>query len=443
MVRHTSTASFYCPLRRQGLKKISLLFFTAPFLLSATNAFALPNITDNQTAPTGGQIISGTGNISQTDETTTINQSSDNVSVNWQSFNIAPQHTVNFVQPSASSLAVNHILDNNGSQIFGHLNANGQVFLINPNGIYFGRDAQVNVGGLVASTLNFDDSNLGNAVKTFSGYGTGSIVNKGTLTTTEGGYVALLSNTISNEGTINAQLGNISIGAGNTATLTFNDNKLLDMQVSQSTLDGLTEKNQLIQTGDGQVVMTDDAKDQVLAGVVNLGGVIEASKIDIQGGSVALTNDVHGLISTNLDLSASNIPKISGALKIGGALTNPVHLSTGDFTTGNFNLNTVSTLPTAQPPMPFNVVTYHFTGRFAGNQDHLIKIFQNSGLPGLIKEIENVQTAQNAATQLTSNLTSIQDSNIAGTLGGAIANNSVTEPALTIMQDGIKLPGTE
>jgi filamentous hemagglutinin family protein len=61
------------------------------------------------------------------------------------------------VQPSASSIAVNRIVDTNGTQILGHHNANGQVYLINPNGILFGQGAQVNVGRLVSSTLSFND----------------------------------------------------------------------------------------------------------------------------------------------------------------------------------------------------------------------------------------------------------------------------------------------
>ena len=104
-----------------------------------------------QAAPTGGQVVAGAGTIAQAGATTTITQSSQNLSLNWQGFNIAPAETVNFLQPSASAVAVNRIFDSSGSQILGRLNANGQVYLINPNGILFGQGAQVNVGGLVAS----------------------------------------------------------------------------------------------------------------------------------------------------------------------------------------------------------------------------------------------------------------------------------------------------
>ena len=99
--------------------------------------------------PSGGVVSSGTGQITHSGNVTTIDQTSQNLSINWQTFNTSHQETVNFVQPSASAIAVNRIADTNGTQFFGQLNANGQVYLINPNGIVFGPGAQVNVGGLV------------------------------------------------------------------------------------------------------------------------------------------------------------------------------------------------------------------------------------------------------------------------------------------------------
>src|SRR5882757_3397497 len=110
--------------------------------------------------PTGGKIIAGSGTITQSGTVINISQASQNLSLNWATFNIAPRETVNFVQPSVSAIAVNRILDTNGTQILGHLNANGQVYLINPNGILFGRGAEVNVGGLVASTLDLNDASF-------------------------------------------------------------------------------------------------------------------------------------------------------------------------------------------------------------------------------------------------------------------------------------------
>ena len=85
--------------------------------------------------PTGGQIVSGAGTISQSGTTTTIQQGSQTLQLNWQSFNINAGHAVDFIQPGPSALAVNRIMGSTPSAIFGRLSSNGQVWLINPNGV--------------------------------------------------------------------------------------------------------------------------------------------------------------------------------------------------------------------------------------------------------------------------------------------------------------------
>ena len=104
--------------------------------------------------PADGTVTNGTGTIAQSGNTMTITQNTSKMSINWQSFSIAANETVNFVQPGANSIALNRVVSNNASNIYGHLNANGQVFLINPSGVLFAKGSQVNVGGIVASTLN-------------------------------------------------------------------------------------------------------------------------------------------------------------------------------------------------------------------------------------------------------------------------------------------------
>jgi filamentous hemagglutinin family protein len=262
-----------------------------------------------QAGPTDAQVTAGAVIVSQSGNTTTVTQSSQNLSINWQSFNIAPQEAVNFVQPSAPSVAVNRIADTNGSQILGQLNANGQVFLINPNGILFGQGAQVNVGGLVASTLGFNDANLNSSARTFSGSGTGSITNQGILNAAQGGYVEPLANTVSNQGTITAPQGSVTLGAGNAATLTFQDNSLVQMQVDQSVLNSMAENGGLIQADGGIVIMNAGAKNALLASVVNNTGVIEARTVDHQPGSIIVLGGMAAgtaNISGTLDASAPN-----------------------------------------------------------------------------------------------------------------------------------------
>ncbi len=284
---------------------------------------------------TGGQITAGSGQITQSGNTTTIQQSSQNLSLNWQSFNIGSNQTVDFVQPGSSSIAVNRILGSTGSTILGHLNANGQVWLINPNGIIFGQGAQVNVGGLVASTLDVNDSDLGSNTRTFSGNGKGSVVNQGTLNAANGGYIALLGNQVSNQGVVSARLGTVALGAGSAETLTFQGNQLLHLQVDQSTLDNLAENRQIIQADGGQVIMTAGAKDALLASLVNNTGVVRAQTVENHNGTITLlggmasgTVNVGGTLDASapnggnggsIETSAANFKLASSALITAGA----------------------------------------------------------------------------------------------------------------------------
>jgi len=297
-----------------------------------------------QANPIGGEVTAGTGSIDQTANTTTIHQSSQNLSLNWNSFNIGAKDIVNYIQPSASSIAVNRIIDTNATQILGQLNANGQVYLINPNGIVFGQGSQVNVGGLVASTLDVSDASLNSSTKTFSGTGTGSIINKGNLVAANGGYIALLANQVSNQGIISAQLGTVALAGGSDITLTFADNSLVQVQVNQSTLNNLAENKQLVVADGGQVFMSAGAKNSLLASVVNNTGIIEAQTVSSHNGVISLMGGMEaGTVNVGgtLDASAPNGGN-------GGAIeTSAAHVKVADgaqITTAAANGNTGSWL---------------------------------------------------------------------------------------------------
>jgi trimeric autotransporter adhesin len=256
--------------------------------------------------PLGGKVVSGSARITQVGHTTDIRQSSADVAIDWLSFNIGSQESVDFLQPSASSVAVNRISSTNGSQILGHLDANGQVYLINPNGIIFGKGAEVNVGGLIASTLDVSESSLGGSSRSFEGSGTGSVVNQGTISAANGGYVALVGNRVSNEGVISAHLGTVALGSGSAVTLDFSGDRLVHLQVDQSTLNNMAENKQLIEADGGLVIMTAGAKDALLASVVNNTGVIEARTLENHEGTITLLGGMTaGTVNIGGSLDAS------------------------------------------------------------------------------------------------------------------------------------------
>lgn len=317
----------------KGKSKGSRKLVAAALSLSII-ALTLP---DALAGPSGAQVLSGTASVQQAGNVTTVNQTSHAVSLNWNSFNIAGQETVNFNQPSKTAVAVNHILGNNGSQILGHLNANGIVYLVNPNGILFGQGAQVNVGALVASTLNLSESTLSpSSTVSFAGNGAGSIINAGSINASPGGYVALIGNTVINQGTITAPLGAVALAAGSAVTLSFDSGSLVKLQIDQSTLDNLAQNNHLIQANGGLVMMSAGTKESLLKSVVNNTGVIEAltiddltfhpvtGKITLLAGLVAGTTQVSGSLDASaptggnggfIETSAAQV-KIADAAKI-------------------------------------------------------------------------------------------------------------------------------
>lgn len=134
--------------------------------------------------PTGGTVVGGSANGEihlSGGNSLSVNQKVDKLIANWDSFSVAAGERVIFNQPSSSSIALNRVIGTKASDIQGRIDANGQVFLVNPNGVLFGRGAQVNVGGLVASTLDITDAefNDNSSRYRFTGPSTNGVLNQG------------------------------------------------------------------------------------------------------------------------------------------------------------------------------------------------------------------------------------------------------------------------
>ena len=141
-----------------------------------------------------------------------IRQDSDRLIINWHNFSIAAGETTRFIQPSATSIALNRVVTANPSRLFGSLESNGKVYLINPNGILVGRGGAVNTRGFVASTLDVSDASfLSGAKLKLSGDSEASVVNEGSIRAI-GGDVFLVGRTVENSGDIRA--GTVGLGAG-------------------------------------------------------------------------------------------------------------------------------------------------------------------------------------------------------------------------------------
>ncbi|HEY7884855.1 MAG TPA: filamentous hemagglutinin N-terminal domain-containing protein, partial [Cellvibrionaceae bacterium] len=275
-----------------------------------------------QAGPDGGQVIDGAADIHY-GNTTDINQHSDNVTITWDTFDIDADEIVNFIQPGSDSLALNRIFSADGTQIQGQLNANGRVFLIDANGVLFGQSAQVNVGSLVASSLDVTATD-GNSF-TFSGNNNGAgVANYGSITAADGGAVALLGGRVSNHGVIQAKLGNVALAAGNKVTLDFAGDGLLNVQVDEAALNALAENHGLIKADGGQVLMTAHASDALLQTVVNNTGVIEARGLTERDGKILLLGgmdeDTGGTVRVSGTLDASSETGNGGFVETSGTI---------------------------------------------------------------------------------------------------------------------------
>ncbi len=307
--------------RRRGKRRLqlkALVFVTERrssrlWLAVLTSVFALPPERLSFAAPQGGVVVSGQANISAQGATTNINQSSNQAIINWQLFSIAPNETVNFNQPGPTSVTLNRVIGNEKSIISGALNANGQVFIVNSAGIVFTKGAQVNVGGLVASTLDISNNNFKAGKYQFSGNSTASVINRGNIQANPGGYVALLGNTVSNEGTITATLGTVAMASGSQVTLNFGGNSLVDVTTDKGTLNALVKNKGAIIADGGQVILTARAADALLSAQVNNTGVIQARTMAGLMGGQPRTGSIKLLatggkvkVAGRLDASAPN-----------------------------------------------------------------------------------------------------------------------------------------
>ncbi|SFQ89893.1 filamentous hemagglutinin family N-terminal domain-containing protein, partial [Halopseudomonas formosensis] len=290
-------------LGRQGRKRTG-----GRRLVAAGSLYLLPLAALGGELPSGGTVVTGVGSIEQFDKHLSITQGSERLAIEWQQFNIGAGNRVSFNQPSASAIALNRVIGTDGSRIMGQLDANGRVFLINPNGVLFGKNAQVDVGGLVASTLDISNEDFAAGNYRFRGNGNNAaIINKGHITAADGGAVALLGGHVSNEGVISARLGSVALVAGEQVTLDFAGDGLLKVQIDEATRDALVENHQLIQADGGQVLMSAHAADALLQTVVNNTGVIEARTLENRNGKIVLLGGFEGgtvEVAGKLDASA-------------------------------------------------------------------------------------------------------------------------------------------
>ena len=310
-----------------------------PVLLATTalgGAIAIAPQARAQSLPTGASVASGSVGFSRNGGTLTINQSSQNAIVNYNSFSIGQGNTVNINQPNSSSAILNRVTGNTRSTIAGQLNANGQVYLVNPNGIAITKSGVVNVGGgFTASTLGITDAAFGKRKKTFTGDGSSATVsNAGTITIGRGGYAALIGGQVKNSGNISVPMGKVGLGSGEAATLDVSGDGFL--QVAVPTEAGgkaaLIQQSGTISANGGTVVLSAATARAAARNAINISGAIDAHSISGHTGSIVIGGGAGGTVNVSSTLNVSggkrsaggsvsisgNKVKVAGAVKASG-----------------------------------------------------------------------------------------------------------------------------
>jgi len=278
----------------KSLKRLSIKAFAVS--LSLTTA-----LTPAYAAPIGGQVTQGQGVISQLGNATSVLQTTDKLVVEWQSFDTINGETVTFLQPTSEAWALNRIMNGQATSFDGSLFANGNVIITNGAGIHFGPNSFVDVGSLIASTSDISDKNfLANQfVFDRKGNSDAMVTNAGMITVQESGLAALVAPGVENSGYIQADLGTVILGAGETHTLDFFGDGLIKFAITTPTsatpkkadgsdADALVTNSGSVKADGGTVIMTASQASNILSSAINMSGIAQANSVSTRGGKIIL-----------------------------------------------------------------------------------------------------------------------------------------------------------
>ncbi|MDP3418225.1 filamentous hemagglutinin N-terminal domain-containing protein [Falsiroseomonas sp.] len=244
--------------------------------------------------PQGGQVVAGSASIAQNPALTSVQQSSERAVVDWRSFNIGRDHTVQFQQPSAASITLNRVTAPDPSVIAGRMTANGQIALVNQSGVLVTQGAQIQAQSVIISTADISNQAFmaGGPRLTFDrpGQPGARIENQGSISVREAGLAALVAPQVANRGTISARMGRVMLGGADTHTIDLHGDGLLSLELTSPVRqapangDALVSNTGLIDAPGGTVLLTAQAADGIVQDLVRAGGRIAA---DGTGGAAA------------------------------------------------------------------------------------------------------------------------------------------------------------
>jgi len=330
-----------------------------------------------QSLPENGNVVSGAATINNSDIVMTVTQTTKGAIINWDSFSIAYGFTVNFDQQfGANSVTLNRVVGGgygiSQSFIDGTLSSNGNVFLINPSGITFGSGSVVNVGGLVASTMDISDANFLTGVDSghyqfepMTNVGDQSVmVDYGAqINTSAKGTVALLGRQILNQGDITTPGGSVLFGSAESVTLDFQGDGLTMLTITGP---GIAKPGSfgcpslpcpgpvlpmVANTGNitadgGQIQMRTAMTASATGGLIIAGGTLRARGVSTRGGRVELTTDGDVMVGSPGILTDASTDFIPGSIDVsGGAYAGGAVVIRGDTVTLHNDADTVNGYP--------------------------------------------------------------------------------------------------
>ncbi|MDX2074727.1 MAG: MBG domain-containing protein [Alphaproteobacteria bacterium] len=275
---------------------------TSTILTGAVLAMALSQ--PAYALPAGGNVVAGQAAIATSGTTTNITQATNRALIEWSNFDIGQNETANFIQPSSAAIALNRVVGaTSASQINGALNANGNVIIVNSQGVMFGAGAAVNVGGLVATTADIDNNRFMNGDLTFDKAGNPNAVvsNSGNINVADGGLALLVGPSVTNDGLIQANLGKVQLASGDTFAVDMYGDGLLSVQASGDLTAQLVKNSGQIEANGGQVLLTAAAAQSAVESVINMDGLVQANSIGSKGGKVVLSGAKTTLVAGKID----------------------------------------------------------------------------------------------------------------------------------------------
>jgi len=294
------------------MKTTSLLFGAIGLAVCCAPRCALAN-------PLGGSVVGGDANATITGQgtpLTLIYQHANRAIINWQDFSIGLGEVTRFLQPSANAAALNRVLSGNPSEIYGSLQANGRVFVINPNGILVGASGQIDTKGFYASTLDVPNASfLAGDSFILSGSSRAAIRNEGAIRAL-GGDVFLIAHQVENAGTIAAPQGTVGLAAGAQVRLAQAGAERLSVLVGGSggTVDQGVNNLGSIEAAQAELKA---AGGNIYALAINNAGVVRANAIVNEGGKLYL-RATGGNIQNSGSLAANNADGSGGTIIVDG-----------------------------------------------------------------------------------------------------------------------------